>query len=102
MKKIKEISGKIQENNINKILDKFWMKFLGNLDWIILNKTFMKFKFVEHLRKILKTLNYFLIKFKLILSQVMFQKIWRKFWENSGKITKFWKKSWWKVEEILL
>ncbi len=48
MKKIKEtsekiewISGKILENSINKIPDKFWIKFLGNFDWIIPNKMFI-------------------------------------------------------------
>ncbi len=68
MKKIKVISGKIWENNSNKILDKFWIKFLGNFDWIILNKIFVEFKFMEYLRKILKILEYFLVKFKLISS----------------------------------
>ncbi len=34
---------KFWENNINEILDKFWMKFLGNIDWIILNKIFIEF-----------------------------------------------------------
>ncbi len=69
MKKIKEISGKIQEisgkiweNNINKILIKLWTKFLGNLDWNDLNKIFIEFRFVEHVGKILKTLDYFLVK----------------------------------------
>ncbi len=50
------------------LLDKFWIKFVGNFYWIIRNKIFTKFKFVEHLRKILKTLEYFLVKFELISS----------------------------------
>ncbi len=33
-------------------------------EWIILNKIFIDFKFVEYLRKILKTLDYFLVKFE--------------------------------------
>ncbi len=36
--KIEEISGKIWENNVNEIPDKFWIKCLGNYDWIIPNK----------------------------------------------------------------
>ncbi len=43
------------------------MKCLVNFDWIALNKILIKFKFVEHLKKILKTLDYFLVKFELIL-----------------------------------
>ncbi len=35
--KIEKISGKIWENNINKILDKFWIKLLKNFDRIIPN-----------------------------------------------------------------
>ncbi len=42
MKKIKEtsgkievISGKIWENNVNEISDKFWMKFFGNFDELL-------------------------------------------------------------------
>ncbi len=53
--KIEEISEKIWENNINEILDKFWIKFLWS-------------RFVEHLKKVVKTLDYFLIKFELISS----------------------------------
>ncbi len=45
---------------------KFWIKFLMNFDWTILNKILIEFKFVGHLRKILKTLDYFLVKFELI------------------------------------
>ncbi len=45
---------------------KFWIKFLVNFDWIILNKILIEFKFVGHLKKILKTLDYFLIKVELI------------------------------------
>ncbi len=56
----------IWENNINEILSKFWIKFLVNFDWIFLNKILIAFKFVEHLIKILKTLDYFLVKFELI------------------------------------
>ncbi len=36
--------------------------------WIILNKISIEFKFVEHRRKILNTLDYFLVKSELILS----------------------------------
>ncbi len=42
------------ENNRNQILDKFCIKFIENLHWIILNKIFIELKFVEHLRKIVK------------------------------------------------
>ncbi len=44
---------------------KFWIKFLVNFDWI-LNKILIEFKFMGHLRKILKTLDYFLVKLELI------------------------------------
>ncbi len=68
-KRIEEISREIWENNNNnEILNKFWIKFLKNFNWIIRNKIFIEFKFVEHLRKILKTLDYFLVKFELISS----------------------------------
>ncbi len=67
-KKIEEISRKIWINNINEILVKFWIK-LRNLDWIIPNTIFIQFKFVEHLRKILKTLDCFLVRFELISSR---------------------------------
>ncbi len=44
MKKIQETSGKNWESNIiNEMLDKFWIRFLGNFDWIILNKIFIQF-----------------------------------------------------------
>ncbi len=54
------------ENNINEILKKFCKKLLGNFIWIILNKTFIELKFVEHWRKILNPLDYFSVKFELI------------------------------------
>ncbi len=41
-------------------------KFLGNLDWIILNKIFIELKFVEHLKKFLNTWDNLLVKFELI------------------------------------
>ncbi len=67
--KTEEISGKIWENNNNEILGKFWKKFLGNLDWIILKIIFMKFKFVEDLfLKNSEYIDYFSIKFELISS----------------------------------
>ncbi len=66
--KIEKISGIIWENNVNEIPDKFWIKFLRNFDCIIPIKIFIVFKFVEHLRKILKTLDYFLVKFEIISS----------------------------------
>ncbi len=66
--KVDEILGKIWENNIDEILDKFWIKFWGNFNRIILNKIFNEFKFVEHLRKLMKILDYFLVKFELISS----------------------------------
>ncbi len=47
------------------------MKFLGNFDEDILNKMFAVFKFAEHLRKILKPLDYFLLKFELISSVIV-------------------------------
>ncbi len=65
-------------------------------DWIILNKILTEFKFVEHLRKILKTLNYFLVIYELISGikvKSAFKKIGGKFKENSRKITQFRKKS---------
>ncbi len=65
--KIEKISGKIWENNINEIPDKFWIKYLGNFHWIFLNKIFIEFKFVENLKKNFKNY-YFLIKFELISS----------------------------------
>ncbi len=65
---MEEISGKIWENNINEIPEKFCKKLLGNFDKIILNKIFSEFKFVKHWRKILNTSDYFLIKFELISS----------------------------------
>ncbi len=40
------------------------MKFQLN----ILNKILKEFKFVEHFRKILKSLDYFLVKYELISS----------------------------------
>ncbi len=64
--KIEEISGKIWENNVNEISGKFRIRFLLNFDRIIPNRIFIVFKFVDHLRNILKTLNYFLVKFKII------------------------------------
>ncbi len=68
--KIKKISVKMWENNINKIQDKFWIKIFMEFR---LNysefKIFIKFKFVEYLRKIIpKSLDYFLVKFALISS----------------------------------
>ncbi len=66
--KMKEISGKFWVNNVKEIPDKLWIKFLENFDWIIPNKIFMGFKFVERLRKILKTFDYFLVKFGIISS----------------------------------
>ncbi len=43
MKKMKEalgqtekISMKVWENNVNEIVDKFWIKRLENFDWIII------------------------------------------------------------------
>ncbi len=80
--KMKEISGKIWENNVNEIPEKFWIKFLGNFDWIILNKIFIEFKFVGHLRKNLKIFDYFLVKFEIIQSIEIKEastKIWGKF-----------------------
>ncbi len=65
---IEDISGKMWENNIDEILEKFCKKLMGNFDWIILNKIFIDFKFVEHRRKIVNILDYFLVKFKLISS----------------------------------
>ncbi len=56
------------ENNINKILEKFCNKLLMNFDWIIMNKIFIAFQLVEHRRKIVNTLDYFLVKFELISS----------------------------------
>ncbi len=56
--KIEEISGKIWENNVKEIPDKIWIKFTGNFDRIIPNKVFIEFTLVEHLKKILKTLNF--------------------------------------------
>ncbi len=53
-------------NNINVIVDKFRVKLLGNFERIILNNIFIEFKFMDHLRKILKTLDYFSVKFELI------------------------------------
>ncbi len=38
--KIEEISGKIWENNVNQISEKFWIKFLSNFNWIVPNKIF--------------------------------------------------------------
>ncbi len=68
--KIKETSGKNSGNsskNINSIIvDKFWIKFLGYFDSVILNKIFIEFKCFGHSRKFLKTLDYFLVKFELI------------------------------------
>ncbi len=87
---------KIWENNINKFPDKFWIKFLGNFDWMILNEIFIEYKFVEHVRKILKKLNYFWVKFELHSSIVVkwaFKKKSGKLKKNSRKITKFKKKS---------
>ncbi len=43
---------------------------------------------MEHLRKILKTLDYFLIKFELISSIKVKQASKKKFQENSRKIMK--------------
>ncbi len=66
------------------ILTKFWIKFLGNFDWIILNKIV-----------IFKTLDYFLVKFELISSievKSAPKKTGGKFKENSRKIRKFRKK----------
>ncbi len=40
--KIEEISGNILENNVNEIPNKFWIKFLGNFDWIVPNKIFIQ------------------------------------------------------------
>ncbi len=70
MRKIdqKQFSFPLFENDRNQIINKFCIKFMENFDWIILNKIFIEFKFVEHLRKILKTLLYFLVQFELISS----------------------------------
>ncbi len=81
-RKIEEISVKIWENIAIEIPDKFWKKSLRNFDWIIPIKIFMEFKFVELLRKTLKTLDYFLIKFEIISSieiKLASTKIVRKF-----------------------
>ncbi len=64
----KQFSFPLFENENNQIIDKFYIKFTGNFSWIILNKICIEFKFVQHLRKILKTLGYFLMKFELISS----------------------------------
>ncbi len=53
---------------MNGVKKKFWITFLGNFEWIILNQIFIEFKFMEHLRKILNTLDYFWLKFELIFS----------------------------------
>ncbi len=58
---------------------------------------------MEHLRKVLKTLDYFIVKFELI-SRIEVKwtskKIGGKFWQNSKKITKSRKKNWRTVEKI--
>ncbi len=85
----------MSENNIQEILEKFCKKLFGNFDWIILNKIFIEFKFVEHRRKILNTMDYFLVKSELISSikvQQVANEIGRRFLKNSRKITKFQKK----------
>ncbi len=66
--KIEEISGKFWENNINEIIDTFCIKFYGEFRLNYTEKHFIELKFVEHLRKILKTLDYFLLKCRLILN----------------------------------
>ncbi len=59
---------------------------------------------MEHLKKILKTLVYFSVKFELISSiedKEAFKKMERKFVKNSRKIMKFWKKIDKNFKEIL-
>ncbi len=66
---------------------------LRSFDWIIFNKIFIEFKFVEHRKKIRNILHYFLVKFELISISIQVKlaayEIGRTFLKNSKKITKF-------------
>ncbi len=64
-KKLRKFKGKF-DKIIKEILHKFWIKISGNFDRIILNKIFIEFKVEEQIKKILKSLDYFSVKFELI------------------------------------